>query len=48
MTDAIKGDLLDVGQNVVEVGNDEGAPSIDSIYGRVCHQLEGLQLNHQG
>ena len=48
MTDNIEGDLLDTGLNVVVADIDEGAPSIDDIHGRVRHQLEGLQLHHQG
>ena len=48
MTDAMKGDLLDVGQNVVEASVDEGAPSIDGVRGHIRRQLEGLQLHHQG
>ena len=48
MTNAMKGDLLDMGRNVVEAGVDEGTPSVDDIYGRIRRQLEGLQLNHQG
>jgi len=48
MTDAMKGNLLDTGQDVVEAGIDEEAPSIYSIHGRVCRQLKGLQLHRQG
>ena len=48
MMDAMEGDLLDMGQTIVEVGVDEGASSIDGICGRVRCQLEGLQLHHQG
>ena len=29
MTNAIKGDLLDVGRDVVEAGVDEGGPGVD-------------------
>ena len=36
MTNAMKGDLLDVDQDVMETGVDEGAPSIDGIYSCVC------------
>ena len=48
MTDVVKGDLLNMGRNIVETSVDEGTPSIDSTRGRVHHQLEGLQLHHQG
>ena len=48
MMDAMKGDFLYVGQNIVEAGIDEGASSIDSRRSHVCHQLEGLQLHRQG
>ena len=48
MTDAMKGDILDVGQNIMEVGIDEGALSIDGIHGCIHRQLEGLQLHLQG
>ena len=46
MTDAMEGNLLNVGQNVVEASVDEGAPSINGISGRVRRQLEGLQLHY--
>ena len=42
MTDAMKGNLLDMGWDIVEAGIDEGASSIDGVRGRVCRQLEGL------
>ena len=45
MTNAVKSDLLDVGQNIMEAGVDEGAPSVDSIHSRVRRQLKGLQLH---
>ena len=31
MMDAMKGDLLDMGWDVVKMGDDEGAPSVDGI-----------------
>ena len=46
MTDAMKGDLLDMGRDVVEAGVDEGAPGIDDHHTHVHRQLEGLQLHH--
>ena len=46
MTDAMKGDLLDMGRDVVEAGIDEGAPGIDGRCSHVRRQLEGLQLHH--
>ena len=48
MTNAMKGDLLDAGRDIMEAGIDEGAPSVDSIRGRVRRQLEVLQLHRQG
>ena len=48
MTNVVKGDLLNAGRNVVEMGIDEGAPSIDGIHGHIRHQLKGLQLHRQG
>ena len=48
MTDAMKGNLLDAGQDVVEAGIDEGALSIDGIHGCIRRQLKGLQLHRQG
>ena len=35
--DAMKGDLLDTGQDVMEAGVDEGAPSIDGRCSHICH-----------
>ena len=48
MMDAMKGDLLDTGWDVVKMGVDEGAPSVDGIHGRMSRQLKGLQLHCQG
>ena len=48
MMDAMEGDLLDTGQDVMEAGIDEEAPSIDDHYSHVCCQLEVLQLHRQG
>ena len=48
MTNAMEGDLLDAGWNVVEASIDEGAPGIDGICGRIRRQLERLQLHCQG
>jgi len=42
MTDSMKGNLLDTGQDVVKVGIDEGALSIDGIHDHVRCQLERL------
>ena len=41
MVNAMKGDLLDMGQNIVEVGVDEGAPGVDGCRSRIRRQLEG-------
>ena len=35
MTNAVEGDFLNVGRNVLEASIDEGTPSIDGIHGRV-------------
>jgi len=35
MMDAMKGDLLDVGWNIMEVGVDEGAPGVDNCHSRI-------------
>ena len=48
MTDAMKGDLLDVCRDVMEAGVDEGALGIDGHGSHVHRQLEGLQLHRQG
>ena len=48
MTNTMESDLLNVGHDVMEVGIDEGAPSIDGIHGHIHCQLKGLQLHHQG
>ena len=48
MTNAVEGDFLNAGWNVVEANVDEGAPSVNGIRGRVRRQLEGLQLHCQG
>ena len=44
MMNSMKGDLLNVGQNIMEAGIDEGASSVDSIRGHVRRQLEGLAI----
>ena len=48
MTNAVEGDLLNVGRDVLEASVDEGTPSIDGVRGRVRRQLERLQLYRQG
>ena len=45
---AVKGDLLNAGRNIMEASVDEGTPSIDGVRGHIRRQLEGLQLHHQG
>ena len=37
MTNAMEGDLLNVGQNILEASIDEGTPSIDGIRGCIHH-----------
>jgi len=36
MTNAMEGDLLNVGRNVMEASIDEGTPSIDDVCGCIC------------
>ena len=48
MTNAVKDDLLNVGQNVMEASVNEGTPSVDSVHDHVRRQLERLQLHCQG
>ena len=48
ITNAMKGDLLNVGRNVMEASVYEGTPSVDGIRGHVRRQLERLQLHCQG
>ena len=45
---AVKGNLLDMGRDVLETSVNEGTPSIDSVRGRIRRQLERLQLHHLG
>ena len=47
-TDAMEGDLLDMGRDVMEAGIDEETLSIDGHCSHICRQLEVLQLHHQG
>ena len=48
ITNAVEGDLLNVGRDVLVTSVDEGTPSIDGVRNRVRRQLERLQLHHQG
>ena len=48
MMNAMKGDLLDVGWNIMETGVDEGASGVGGRRSHVRRQLEGLQLHRQG
>ena len=48
MTNAVEGDLLNAGQNIMKASIDEGATGIDGIHSRIHHQLERLQLHCQG
>ena len=45
---AVEGDLLDVHRDVMQAVIEKRAPTIDGHHSRVCHQLEVLQLHHQG
>ena len=40
MTNAVKGDLSNMGWDVSETSIDRGTPGIDDIYGRIHRQLE--------
>ena len=46
--DTMKGYLLDMGRDVVEVGVDEATPGIDGRRSYVRRQSEVLQLHRQG
>ena len=48
MTNALEGDLLNIGRYVLEASIDEGTSSIDGIRDHVHRQLERLQLHCQG
>ena len=48
MTNAVEGDLLNTGRDVLETSVDGGTPSIDGVRGRVRRQLERFQLRCQG
>ena len=48
MMNTMESDLLDVGQDIMEAGADEGGSSIDSIHARIHRQLKGFQLHRQG
>ena len=47
MMDTMKGDLLDVGWDVMEASIDEGALGVDDHHSHVRRQLNGLQLHRQ-
>ena len=48
VTNAVEGNLLNAGRDVLETSGDRGTLHIDGIRGRICRQLERLQLHHQG
>jgi len=48
MTNAVKGDLLNAGRNVMDASINEGTPSINGVHGRIRRKLERLQLHCQG
>ena len=48
MTNAMEGNLLNAGQDVLETNGDGETPSIDSVRSHIRRQLERLQLHHQG
>ena len=45
---AVKGNLLDMDRDVLEMSINEGTPSIDGIRGHVRRQLKRLQLHRLG
>jgi len=47
MTNAMKGDLLDASQDVVEVGVDEGDPGIDGCHSHVRRQCTVRAGDHK-
>ena len=47
MMNIVEGNLLNVGQDVLEMSVNKGTPSIDSVHGYVHRQLERLQLHRQ-
>ena len=48
MTNAVEGDLLNAGQNVMETSIDKGAAGIDVVNSHVRCKFERLQLRRQG
>ena len=48
MTNAVEGDLLNVGWDVLEMSVDGGTLSIDGIHSHIRRQLERFQLHRQG
>ena len=44
VTNAVEGNLLNMGRDALETSGDGGTPSIDGIHGCVRRQLERLQL----
>ena len=48
MTDTMKGDLPNVGRNILEMSGDRRTTRIDGICGHIRRQLERLQLHYQG
>ena len=45
MMNIVEGNLLNVGQDVLEMSVNKGTPSIDDVRGRFRRQLERLQLH---
>ena len=48
MTNAVEGDLPNMGWDILEMSINEGTPSIDGICGHVSRQLEKFRLHRQG
>ena len=48
MMNAVEGDLLNVGRDILETSINEGTLSIDGIRGHISCQLERFQLHRQG
>ena len=45
---AMEGNLLNEGRDVLETSINGGTPGIDGIHSHVCRQLEGFQLRCRG
>ena len=48
VTNAVEGNLLNMGRDALETSGDGGTPHIDGVHGRIRRQLERLQLHRRG